>query len=64
MWKIVSIISLIWTEDFINLKILMILKALITVVAEEMLSPSFAAFKSNPMSESITIILSNLFQEF
>lgn len=57
-----SRIILMLSYDLINLTILMILKALTTVVAVEMLDPEPTQFSIMPASVPITTTQSNLFQ--
>lgn len=57
-----SRIILMFSWDLINLTILMILKALTTVVAVEMLDPEVVKFNTKPMSVPITTTQSNTFQ--
>ena len=54
---------LIFWELFTNLNIRMILNALTTMATVEMLIPMLIMFITNPISVSMTIDKSNLFQE-
>ena len=64
MLKTVSRISLIWTEDLINLNILMILKALKIVMVDEKLAPKSKKVKTIPISEEMTMNMSKMFHEY
>ena len=64
MLNTVSRINLMWTEERINLNILIILNPRITVVAEEKVELTLSTFIRIPRSVAKTMSISNLFHTF